>query len=321
MSRQLITIHGSYVEPSKSGLTHHLKEAQEEGFWLDIADPDEEDFEILAKVFGFHRLTIEDVQHKQQRPKLEEYQGYSFMVVFSAEWLKDKVHFLEHFIFLGSHYVVTVHDRKTDSLEKLREHVKADPGATQEQAAYLTYMVVDALVDDTFPLLERLDETIDRLQDDIIEKADPSMLAVIYSLKHDVAELRRFLANQRDLFQRLITHSLDLHSPDVTVYWRDVQDHILRQYETVDSLRDLLTGAMDVYLSTVSNRLNSVMKQLTVIATIFLPLTFITGFFGQNFSWMVDHIGSASAFFAFGIGVDVALSVLLLVLFRRRGWF
>src|SRR5207248_8309587 len=106
-------------------------------------------------------------------------------------------------------------------------------------------MVIDALVDDTFPLLERLDENIDQLQDDIIERADPSMLSTIYSLKHDVAELRRFLAAQRDLFQRLITHSLDLHAADMTVYWRDVQDHILRQYESVDSLRDLLTGAMD----------------------------------------------------------------------------
>ena len=113
MSRQLITIHGSYIEPSKSGLTHHLKEAEAEGFWLDIVDPDEEDFEILAKVFGFHHLTIEDVQHKQQRPKLDEYAGYSFMVVFSAEWLRGRIAFLEHFIYLGRHYVVTVHDQKT----------------------------------------------------------------------------------------------------------------------------------------------------------------------------------------------------------------
>jgi magnesium transporter len=240
--------------------------------------------------------------------------------VFSAEWLKDKVHFLEHFIFLGSHYVVTVHDRKTDSLEKLREHVKADPGATQEQAAYLTYMVVDALVDDTFPLLERLDETIDRLQDDIIEKADPSMLAVIYSLKHDVAELRRFLANQRDLFQRLITHSLDLHSPDVTVYWRDVQDHILRQYETVDSLRDLLTGAMDVYLSTVSNRLNVTMKTLTIIASLFLPLSFLTGFYGMNFAFLTGVMEPPFWAFSIGIATMVGSLVVQVILFRRRGW-
>jgi magnesium transporter len=320
MSRQLITIHGSYIEPSKSGLTHHLKEAEEEGFWLDITDPDEEDFEILAKVFGFHHLTLEDVQHKQQRPKLEEYQGYSFMVVFSAEWLKNKIAFIEHFIFLGRHYVVTVHDQKTASLETLRDHIKADPGATQEQAAYLTYMVIDALVDDTFPLLERLDEMIDQLQDDIIEKADPSMLAIIYSLKHDVAELRRFLANQRDLFQRLITHSLDLHSADMTVYWRDVQDHILRQYETVDSLRDLLTGAMDVYLSTVSNRLNVTMKTLTIIASLFLPLSFLTGFYGMNFAFLTGVMEPPYWAFTIGIATMVGSLVVQVILFRRRGW-
>jgi magnesium transporter len=320
MSRQLITIHGSYIEPSKSGLTHHLKQAEAEGFWLDIIDPDEEDFEVLSKVFGFHQLTIEDIEHKQQRPKLEEYAGYSFMVVFSAEWLKDKITFIEHFIYLGRHYVVTVHDRKTASLETLRDHIKADPGKTQEQAAYLTYMVIDALVDDTFPLLERLDEMIDQLQDDIIEKADPSMLATIYSLKHDVAELRRFLANQRDLFQRLITHSLDLHAADMTVYWRDVQDHILRQYETVDSLRDLLTGAMDVYLSTVSNRLNVTMKTLTIIASLFLPLSFLTGFYGMNFGFLTGVM--EPPYWAFTIGILTMLGSLVVqvILFRRRGW-
>jgi len=181
-------------------------------------------------------------------------------------------------------------------------------------------MVVDALVDDTFPLLERLDETIDQLQDDIIQKADPSMLAIIYSLKHDVAELRRFLANQRDLFQRLITHSLDLHSPDVTVYWRDVQDHILRQYETVDSLRDLLTGAMDVYLSTVSNRLNVTMKTLTIIASLFLPLSFLTGFYGMNFAFLTGVMEPPFWAFTIGIATMIGSLVVQVILFRRRGW-
>jgi magnesium transporter len=320
MSRQLINIHGTYMEPSKSGLTHHLKDAEAEGFWLDIVAPDDEDFQVLADVFKFHHLTIEDIQHKEQRPKLEEYGDYSFLVVFSAEWLNDQITFLEHHIYLGRHWVVTVHDRKTASLEDLREHIKADPTRTKEQAAYLTYMVIDALVDDSFPMLERLDETIDKLQDDIIEKADPAMLSQIYSLKHDVAELRRYLAAQRDLFQKLITHSLDLHAEDMTVYWRDVQDHILRQYETVDSLRDLLTGAMDVYLSTVSNRLNTTMKTLTIIASLFLPLSFLTGFYGMNFAFLTGVMEPPYWTFAIGVGTMIGSLVVQVYLFRRRGW-
>ena len=320
MSRQLITIHGSYIEPSKSGLTHHLRQAEKEGFWLDIVAPDEEDFDILENIFKFHHLTIEDVQHKQQRPKLEEYPGYSFMVVFSGEWKSDQIAFLEHHIFLGRHFIVTVHDTVTASLEELRARVKANPALTKDDPAYLTYSVVDALVDDTFPLLETLDETIDKLQDEIVANAQPAMLATIYSLKHDITELRRFLAAQRDLFQRLITHSLDLHASDLTVYWRDVQDHILRQYETVDSFRDLLTGAMDVYLSTVSNRLNVTMKTLTIIASLFLPLSFLTGFYGMNFAFLTGVMEPPYWSFAIGVGTMMGSLAVQVYLFRRRGW-
>ena len=316
----LITVKGSFIEPSKRGLTSHLKQAEREGFWLDIANPDDEDFDLLENVFGFHHLTIEDVKHKQQRPKLEEYPGYTFMVVFSGEWVKQRVALIENHIYLGRHYIVTVHDQPTASLDELRARIKANPDSTRDEPAYLTYLVIDALVDDTFPLLEQLDETIDQLQDDIVERAQQSMLATIYSLKHDITELRRYLAAQRDLFQRLITHSLDLHATDMTVYWRDVQDHILRQYETVDSFRDLLTGAMDVYLSTVSNRLNLTMKTLTIIASLFLPLSFLTGFYGMNFAFLTGVMEPPYWTFAIGVGTMVASLGVQVFLFRRRGW-
>jgi len=178
--------------------------------------------------------------------------------------------------------------------------------------------VMDSLVDATFGALESLDDSVDRLQDEILVDATISQLALLQDLKHDAVEMRRVLGAQRDMFQRMVTLSLD-EDRETTAYYRDVYDHIIRQYENVDSLRDLLTGAMDVYLSTVSNRLNVTMKALTVVASLFLPLTFLTGFFGMNFGWLVARIGSP---FAFGATVAVmAISILTqLVFFKRRGW-
>jgi magnesium transporter len=161
---------------------------------------------------------------------------------------------------------------------------------------------------------------VDALEDDITDRASPDSLNRIYHLKHSVTELRRLLGAQRDLFQKLITHGITLQQEDLTLYYRDVYDHIVRQYETVDSLRDLLTSAMDVYLSTVSNRLNRTTTALTVIASVFLPLSFLTGFYGMNFSYLVGVLETPYAAFWVGIGTMVLSILIQLYLFRRRGW-
>jgi magnesium transporter len=179
---------------------------------------------------------------------------------------------------------------------------------------------VDAIVDATFPVLERVDDTVDQMEDDIIEKAAPGSLDRIYHLKHSVIDLRRFLGAQRDVFQKLVTHGIHLQQQDMTLYYRDVYDHIVRQYETVDSLRDLLTSAMDVYLSTVSNRLNQTTKALTVIASLFLPLSFLTGFYGMNFAYLTTVLEPPYIAFAIGVGTMLIAIGIQLYLFRRRGW-
>jgi magnesium transporter len=318
--RTLITTKGAHKEPSKSEISEHLARADKEGFWLDIEKPDDDDFEVLEKIFKFHHLTLEDVRHRNQRPKLDEFSGYSFAVIFTAEWSDTHMGFLEHHFYLGRHYVVTVHAEPAPVLAELRDRIKQVPELCKGLPSYLTYLVIDALVDTNFPILERLDDVLDQLQDEIVTRADARVLSMIYGLKHDVTELRRLFASQRDLFQRLITHSLDLHEGDMTVYWRDVYDHIVRQYETVDSLRDLLTGAMDVYLSTVSNRLNVTMKTLTVIASLFLPLSFLTGFYGMNFGFLTSVLEPPSWVFWVGVGTMVGSLVVQVLLFRRRGW-
>ena len=281
---------------------------------------DDADYRLLEETFKFHPLTIEDIQHQNQRPKLEEYPDYNFAVIFQADWSGDDVAFREHHLFIGPHYLITVHLEPAPVLTSLQDRIAKSPALTKGQPAFLTYLVIDALVDATFPVLERIDDTVDQMEDDIIAKAAPDSLDRIYHLKHSVTELRRYLGAQRDLFQRLITHGIHLQQQDMTLYYRDVYDHIVRQYETVDSLRDLLTSAMDVYLSTVSNRLNQTTKALTVIASLFLPLSFLTGFYGMNFQYLTQILETPYWAFAAGVGTMLVATGIQLYLFRRRGW-
>ncbi len=318
--RTLLTVAGQTPATRVENITRCFNEAHESGFWLDIEAPDQADFDLLQDVFKFHPLTIEDIQHQNQRPKVDEYAGYNFTVLFVAEWTGDDIAMREHHLFVGPHYLVTVHNEPSPQLKALQERIHKSPELTHGKPAFLTYMVIDALVDASFPVLDKLDDEVDALEDEITEKATEDQLKRIYGLKHTVTELRRFLGAQRDVFQALITHGIHVQQSDMTLYYRDVYDHIVRQYETVDSLRDLLTGAMDVYLSTVSNRLNQTTKALTVIASLFLPLSFLTGFYGMNFAYLTQILETPYAAFAFGVGTMLVAVLIQLYLFKRRGW-
>jgi magnesium transporter len=318
--RTLLTTSGKTPTTHVEDVMRCFNAAHDDGFWLDIEAPDQADYDLLEQTFNFHPLTIEDIQHQNQRPKVDEYPDYNFTVIFVAVWDEDDVAMREQHLFVGEHYLITVHQEPSPQLKELQEHIQKSPELTKGKPAFLTYMAIDALVDASFPVLDKLDDEVDVLEDEITEKATDEQLRRIYHLKHTVTDLRRFLGAQRDVFQALITHGIHLQQQDMTLYYRDVYDHIVRQYETVDSLRDLLTGAMDVYLSTVSNRLSQTTKALTVIASLFLPLSFLTGFFGMNFSYLVNVLESPYVAFAAGVATMVIATLIQLWLFRRRGW-
>jgi magnesium transporter len=187
----------------------------------------------------------------------------------------------------------------------------------------LLYRLVDGLVDSFFPILAEFDDRIDDLQNQIFAQADERQLQEIFQMKRLLIGMRKSVTPQRDAFARLVGGVAEIPGmgEEGERYFRDVYDHLIRISDLIDSYRDLLTGAMDVYLSTVSNRLNSVMKQLAVIATIFLPLTWLTGFFGQNFGTEVRGIEGWGMFLGLGLGTELIGLALLLVYFRRRGWF
>ncbi len=318
--RTLITTAGKSASAENPAVLHCFAEAKEYGFWLDIEAPDDADYRLLEQDFRFHPLTIEDIKHQNQRPKVDEYPDYNFTVIFQALWENSAVVLREHHLYVGSHFLITVHQEHSPAIVEVHDRIAKSPELTKGEPGFLTYLVIDALVDSTFPALEKLDDEVDELEDDIVAKANSELLDQIYHLKHSVVELRRLLGAQRDVFQALITHGVHLQQTDMTLYYRDVYDHLVRQYETVDALRDLLTSAMDVYLSTVSNRLNQTTKTLAVIASLFLPLSFLTGFFGMNFIYLTQVLETPYLSFAVGIGTMLIATAIQLWLFRRRGW-
>ena len=186
----------------------------------------------------------------------------------------------------------------------------------------LLYQVVDTLVDGYFPVLANFDDQIDELEDEILQRPTDQQLGRLFDMKRSLIAVRKVVTPQRDMFATLLSGPdvLPGMTPDAERYFRDLYDHLIRISDLVDSYRDLTSGALDTHLSTVSNRLNVVMKQLTIIATIFLPLSFLTGFFGQNFAWMVRQLTSLTVFLALGVGLQLVTAAALFVMFRRRGW-
>jgi magnesium transporter len=294
--------------------------ASGEFFWLDLEQPDPDDFEILRDVFKFHPLAVEDSEHFGQRAKIDDYDDVAFIVVYGAAPDDDRL--VEVHCFYSERFLVTVHRDDCPAFAEIRGRYEKRT-APVDHPSLLLYRIVDGLVDSFFPILAEFDDRIDELENAIFLKADDRQLQEIFQMKRLLVGMRKAVTPQRDTFARLIGGVAELPglSPEDERYFRDVYDHLIRISDLIDSYRDLLTGAMDVYLSTVSNRLNSVMKQLAVIATIFLPLSWLTGFFGQNFGFEVRHIAGWGTFVGLGLGTEIVALFVLLLMFKRRGWF
>jgi magnesium transporter len=295
--------------------------ARDEFFWLDLTPPDRAQLDQLHQIFGFHPLALEDTEHFGQRPKLDDYGDYVFMVFYGA-WRhrQDNAEPLrEVHLFISGKYLVTVHSDPLPPLDQQREQLA---GRCLHSEQFLLYRVLDSLVDSFFPLLSDMDDEIDELEVAVLDEPDEQQLQRLFALKRELVAMRKVVTPQRDLFVRSVDRIAELPGLrlDERDYFRDVYDHLIRISDLIDSYRDLLSGATDLYLSTISNRQNDVMKQLTVIATIFLPLAFITGVFGMNFGVLVRHITTAWSFWVLGVGSMVLTVLGLLAFFRRKSW-
>jgi magnesium transporter len=290
-------------------------------FWLDLDGVDEETSDLLANTFHFHPLAVEDAEHFGQRPKIDEFDDFTYFVVHGAA--TDSGATTEFHIFFMSNRLVTVHRGDcpvlTEVYRRIEHHRNFDEASKE---VGLLYLIVDGLVDSFFPLLSKFDDEIDDLEDAILQKPTEAQLGQLFDMKRTLLTMRKVVTPQRDMFASVSSGVVSLPgmTEEGTRYFRDIYDHLIRIADVVDSYRDLLSGVMDTHVSTVSNRLNEVMKQLTIIATIFLPLSYLTGFFGQNFSLLVNHITGGVPFYVFGLGFELIAALILLYFFRRRGW-
>ena len=310
---------GTTAPATRESIEQRLKAGQ--FFWLDFDGVDDETHDLLLNVFKVHHLAVDDLQNFGQRPKLEDYDDLMYMVAHGASGdhtSTDEVHFI-----FADKFVITVHRGPCQAMEavlpRLPHHRASE---IQSPQIALIYLVIDQLVDSFFPMLNDFDNQIDDLEDAILVKPTEAQLGTLFTMKRSLITIRKVITPQRDMFASISSGVTDL--PGVTDdglrYMRDIYDHLIRISDLIDGYRDLLSGVMDTHLSTVSNRLNVVMKQLTIIATVFLPLSFLTGFFGQNFSWLVGHIVGGVPFLIFGIGLELVSAAGLLYLFRKRGW-
>jgi magnesium transporter len=282
--------------------------------WYDIADPASPDLDQLAKQFNLHELDIEDTRHHPQRAKEEEHESYIFCILKRIH-AKNDFRFRDFCVFLGRDFLITVHTDESDLIAHVAKKV-AQENVTRLDRIF--YFLSDAVVDEYLPVLDGISEKISDIESAVLEKPEPKVLRQIFDFKRQLIYFRRATSEMRELVNAVLRREKGIVNDDLDHYFRDVYDHLVRTLDLIETNRDLVTGSLDIYLSAVANRTNEVMKVLTVWGTVALPMVIITGFFGMNLHlpWTQDSHGAWYA-----TGLMIASTVVILIYFRRKGWF
>jgi magnesium transporter len=292
--------------------------AAREFFWLDLEAATDEQIQRMGETLGFHPLSIEDSQHFGQRPKVERHKDHLFAVFFGAAPAEDEDRLVEVHIYFTTDYLVTIRRETSPELDRLAHHVRKN----SLTGHMLLHAVLDVLVDSFAEVLEEIDEATDEIEANILDRDQKHGEQQIYLVRRRLVTVGRALQRQRAMFPSLADalEEVEGHEPETVPYFADVGDHLDRMSEIVETLRDRTSGAAEIYLAAASTRMNVVMKQFTVIAGIFLPLSVVVGFFGMNFGWMVRNINTSLAFWLLGVFVPTVISIGLYWWFGKRGW-
>jgi magnesium transporter len=282
----------------------------------------EEAHTVLHDIFHFHPLAVEDCLNLgYQPPKVDDFGDHLFIIMHALipKLPLDQLNTMELNVFLGSNYVVTSYlDPEMPPVRAVRQRLERDERLCLHGADFLCHAVLDALVDEYMPVIDKMDDIIDELEDEVLIHPEPRTLERILDLKHSVLTLRRIIAPQREVVNRLSRGDMTLIAERNRIYFRDIYDHLVRVHDLSESVRDIITSTLETYLSVTSNRMNEVMKALTIVSTIFLPLTFITGLYGMNFVYMPELRWRYSYLVVWGLFVLVTLGMLWF--FRRKRW-
>ena len=299
----------------------HLKD-KSSVTWLNINGVHKaEIIEQVGAHFAIHPLVLEDIANTGQRPKMEDFDEYIFVVLRMLSFeVKEKETKTEQVsLIFGRGFVISFQEMEGDVFDNIRDRLRSNKGRIRKMGAdYLAYALVDAIVDNYFIILENLGETIEDIEDKLVTNPSTETLRTIHDLKREMVFLRKSVWPLREVISRLETSESLLINKSTRIYLRDVYDHTIQIMDSVETFRDMLSGMLDIYLSSVSNRLNEVMKVLTVIATIFIPLTFLTGIYGMNFRYMpeLDLTWSYPAI----LTLMFTIALVMVVYFKRRKW-
>jgi magnesium transporter len=304
----------------RDGAANVAAPAEGETRWIDLAEFNDAELEVLHQRFGFHPLAIEDCTVLNHRAKVDEYGNYLFMVLHSIDADAKGLTFATEQLnaFLGERYLVTVHQKPIKQVETVWKRAAHDNKASfAEGVDFLLYLIADALADDAFPLIDELADQLEAIEAEILDRVDQSQLVRLLALRRVFITIRKTLSPERDVLAMLVRRGDPRISEKTGFYFRDVYDHLVRAYEQIDVERDLLGNAMEAYISMMENRTNNIMKQLTIFASIFLPLTFLTGFFGQNFDAMPYK---SMPLYHLMLIISGAVPIGMLYWFWRKNW-
>ncbi len=296
--------------------------AKPAAIWVNIDGIHQPDnIENIGKQFKIHPLVLEDIMNTGQRPKMEDFDDYLFVVLkmlhYDEEENETKTEQVS--LILGSNYVISLQENEGDVFDSIRERIRSDRGRIRKMGAdYLAYSLIDAIVDNYFTVLEKIGEKIEDIEDELVKNPTPDVLHTIHHLKRELIFLRKSVWPLREVISRLERWESPLIDKSIDIYLRDVYDHTIQVIDALETFRDMLSGMLDIYLSSVSNRMNEVMKVLTIIATIFIPLTLIAGIYGMNFKYMpeLDWAWGYPIVYV----IMLAIGVVMLIYFRRKRW-
>jgi magnesium transporter len=293
--------------------------------WIDFSEePVENVALILRGTFSFHPLAVDDALTEAHVPKFDDWGEYLYLVLHGVNTSIDsdagsKLKTEELDIFLGKHYLVTYHANKIEAVDRTYSLVQRDARFFQNSPSYLLYHLSDSLVSDYLSLIDQIDENMTLIEDEVFSNPTQALLEQIFSRKRTLVTLRRILAPQREVLNKLARGDFSAVPESDRVYFRDVYDHVVRLYDIIESMRDLTAGALDIYVSVFSNRMTQVMKTLTIITTLFIPISFLSGFFGMNFFHPVIPLEGWTGLTAFGIVLLLMILTPLMMYLWMRG--
>ena len=290
--------------------------------WVDISKPSKDDMAFLSKIFPLHPLAVEDTLHPIQRPKLDEYEDHLFVVSYAVGYSKHSASTSELDFFLGKNFLVTVREDNIPAVGDAIQAITKNPSLFARGPAFLLYLIMDLLVDSYFPVFDVFGDDIDRLEDQVFDNPSKEILRAVFKMKRSIFSLRKIITPEREVLMTIALREQKFVPQKLSIYFRDVYDHLIRVSDVMDNYRDILTGILDGYASTISNKLNETMKVLTIIATIILPLSLIAGIYGMNFKY-VPEIHSAWGVqygYFWALGLMALVAAVMLVYFRKQKW-